>query len=152
MAPFRKFCTITSRVKGDHIYSTKPKNNTKCVCYLEPVNSHSSHAIVVKTKATASNSPGPDSDVTVGHVPDALANVFYQAFELGYIKMTCIITGQSRAAPEGVWVQGGGIEIPCLYDVDIQEEVSQDLRKCLKEKLKSLRETRMETSEQRPQT
>ena len=82
---------------------------------------------------------GPDNDVTVGHVPDALANLLYQPFEFGYTRMTCIITGQSRAASEGVWVQGGGIEIPCLYDVEIQEEVSQVLRKCLKEKLKSLR-------------
>ena len=88
---------------------------------------------------TPSNSAEPDNDVTVGHVPDAQANVLYRQFELGYIKMTCIITGHSRAVPEGVWVQGGGIEIPCLYDVEIQEEVSRDVRKCLKENLKSLR-------------
>ena len=65
--------------------------------------------------------------------------LLYRQFELGYIIMTCIITGHSRAVPEGVWVQGGGIEIPCLYDVEIQEEVSRDVGKCLKENLKSLR-------------
>ena len=42
-------------------------------------------------------------------------------------KMTCIITGHSRAAPEGVWMQGGRIDIPCLYDIEIQEEVSRDV-------------------------
>ena len=41
--------------------------------------------------------------------------------------MTCIITGHSRAAPEGVWMQGGRIDIPCLYDIEIQEEVSRDV-------------------------
>ena len=54
--------------------------------------------------------------------------------------MTCIITGHSRAAPEGVWMQGGRIDIPCLYDIEIQEEVSRDVWKCFKENLKSLRE------------
>ena len=44
----------------------------------------------------------------------------------------CIITGHSGAAPEGVWVQGGGIKIPCLYDVEIQEEVSQYVQKSLR--------------------
>ena len=27
------------------------------------------------------------------------------------------ITGEKRGAPEGVWVQGGGIELPCKYFV-----------------------------------
>ena len=140
MAPvFRKFCTITSRVKGDHVYNAKPKVNATCVCYLEPANSYSSHAIVVKTKERASNSAEPDSDTTVGHIPDTVANVLYRPFELGQIKVMCTITGQSRAAPEGTWVQGGGIEIPCLYDIKIQEEVSREVRKCLKGNLKSLK-------------
>ena len=24
-------------------------------------------------------------------------------------------------APEGVWVQGGGIEIPCFYQIDVKK-------------------------------
>ena len=82
---FRRFCIITSRVKGEHVYNAKPNINAKCVCYLEPANSYSNHAIVVKTKQRVSTSAEPDSDVTVGHVPNAVANVLYRPFEIGYI-------------------------------------------------------------------
>ena len=82
---------------------------------------------------------------------DAQANVLYRQCEFGYIIMTCIINDHSRAVPEGVWVQGGGIEIPCLYDVEIQEEVSRDVGKCLKENLKSLRANADGSAERRLQ-
>ena len=29
--------------------------------------------------------------------------------------MTAEITGEKRRAPEGTWVLGGGIELPCVY-------------------------------------
>ena len=74
---FRRFCIITSYVEGDHIYNAKPNINAKYVYYLEPANSYSSHVIVVETKQRASNSAEPDMNITVGHVPDALANVLY---------------------------------------------------------------------------
>ena len=36
------------------------------------------------------------------------------------VLVSCRVTGQSRSAPEGVWVQGGGIEIPCAYEVKVK--------------------------------
>ena len=152
MAPvLSKFFTMTSRVKGDHNYNAKPKINAKCVYYLQPANSYSSQCYRCQDKRRPPNSAEPDSDVKVGQVPDAQANVLYRQCEFGYIIMTCIINDHSRAVPEGVWVQGGGIEIPCLYDVEIQEEVSRDVRKCLKENLKSLRANADGSAERRLQ-
>ena len=72
MAPvFSKFFTITSRVKGDHIYNAKPNINAKCVCYLLICNQRiviQTNAIVVKTKERPSNSAEPDSDVNIAHI------------------------------------------------------------------------------------
>ena len=31
------------------------------------------------------------------------------------LSMTCEVTGLSKAAEEGVWAQGGGRVIPCMY-------------------------------------
>lgn len=47
-------------------------------------------------------------------------------------------TGQTRSVPEGVWVQGGGLEIPCMYDVFVKKE-HMEQRKTLKEKPRSLK-------------
>ena len=30
-------------------------------------------------------------------------------------EIKAIITGEKRRAPEGTWVLGGGIELPCTY-------------------------------------
>ena len=51
----------------------------------------------------------------------------------GNIYITCEISGQTSSAPEGVWVQGGGLEIPCMYDVFVKKEHTEQ-RKTLKEK------------------
>ena len=48
------------------------------------------------------------------------------------------MTGQSRSAPEGTWVQGGGLEIPCFYEVFLKEGLP-DLKKSLKERLPDLK-------------
>ena len=44
---------------------------------------------------------------TVGHVLDPLVHVL--------APMSETINDVPRLAPEGVWVPGGGIEIPCKY-------------------------------------
>ena len=48
------------------------------------------------------------------------------------IKMTCCASGQSRSAPGGVWVQGGGIEIPCVYEIGVKKGI-KSLRKELRQ-------------------
>ena len=52
----------------------------------------------------------------VGHVPDPLACVLAPMLDGGMIeRMEGTVTGVARSAPEGVWVPGGGIEVPCEY-------------------------------------
>lgn len=38
------------------------------------------------------------------------------------IYITCEVSGQTGSGQEGVWVQGGGLEIPCMYDVFVKTE------------------------------
>ena len=99
-------------------------------CIPEPSNAHSHNAKVVKIKITC----GERDATTVGHVPDSLAEVLYKLLLEKEIKMTCCVSGQSRSTPEGVWVQGGGIEIPCFYQIDIKEGL-KSLRIELRDKL-----------------
>ena len=54
--------------------------------------------------------------------------------------MTCCASGQSRSAPGGVWVQGGGIEIPCVYEIGVKKGI-KSLRKELRDKLIQLVQT-----------
>ena len=48
--------------------------------------------------------------------------------------MTCRVSVQSRSAREGVWVHGGGIEIPCVYEKCVKKGL-RSLRKELRDKL-----------------
>ena len=55
-----------------------------------------------------------------------------------YNYITCKISGQTRSASEGVWVQGGGLEIRCMYDVFVEKEHTEQ-SKTLKEKRQASR-------------
>ena len=55
-------------------------------------------------------------DNIIGRVPDALAQVICPFLKDGTVtSMTGEITAEARKAPEGTWVLGGGIELPCIY-------------------------------------
>ena len=127
---FTPFCTLASRVKGDRVYQANPKINDKCGCFPEPKNQRSLHAIIVKKHSKTGE--------IIGHVSDALAKVLFQPLTDRSISVSCTITGQSRPAPEGVWVQGGGIEIPCSYEVHIQKD-EIEYKKDLKRKISALK-------------
>ena len=93
-------------MKGHHIYRSHFTIGAIFGCELESANIHSSWAIVVM-KSTGE---------TVGHVPDNLAEVLTPLLESGEVQaIKCEVTGLSKAADEGVWVQGGGVVIPCTY-------------------------------------
>ena len=77
------------------------------------------------------------AEQTVGHVPDTLAEVLFQPLVDGNINVNANITGQSSSAPEGTWVQGGGLEIPCFYEVFVKQALPE-LKNSLKEKLSAL--------------
>ena len=102
LAKLRESC-----VKGHHVYRASFTVGAFFDCEQEPSNTRSSWAIVVKN---------PGSGEIVGHVPDNLAEVLSPILSSGEVQiMKCEVTGLSRAAAEGVWVQGGGIVIPCTY-------------------------------------
>ena len=107
-AVYKRFWRITSHVKGDHIYQSRPKINSNFNCEVEQENAYSKHAILVSKKLQKEK-------VIVGHVPDALAAELFQMLKDKTLEMNCSITGKSRPAREGTWNQSGGIEIPCRY-------------------------------------
>ncbi len=96
-----------SSVKGHHVYRSNFTVGTVFDCEQDPSNTKSHWAIVVKK-------PGPGE--IVGHIPDNLAQILSPLLSSGEVQiMKCEVTGLSTAAAEGVWVQGGGIVIPCTY-------------------------------------
>ena len=57
-----------------------------------------------------------ESEKIVGYVPDTLAEILYPLMTTWkIISVTATVEGNHRAAPEGMWVPGGGIEIPSTY-------------------------------------
>ena len=96
-----------SYVKGHHVYRADFVVGVGFSCERELCSTHSEWAIVVKK---------PKSEGVVGHVPDDLARVLFPLITSVKIQsMTCEVTGRTRAAEGGVWMQGGGIVIPCTY-------------------------------------
>ena len=69
----------------------------------------------------------------MGHMPDRLAEVLYKPLMDNNVLVSCWVTKQSRSGPEGVLVQGGGIEFPCAYEVKVKSGL-RELRKDLKGK------------------
>ena len=58
----------------------------------------------------------PESSEVAGHVPDDVARVLISIALLWRNTVHEMCDYQlSKAAEEGVWVQGGGIVIPCTY-------------------------------------
>lgn len=93
-------------MKGHHVYRSDFTIGAIFNCEHEPTNTHSTWAIVVK-KSTGE---------VVGHIPDSLAEVLLPLLTSGEVEsIKCEVTGLSRGASEGVWVQGGGVVIPCTY-------------------------------------
>ena len=102
------------------------------VCSPEPDNRHSKgkSAIIVKK---------PDEDVVLGHVLDALSQIICPMLKDGTIeRMTVKITGEERKAPEGTWVLGGAIELPCSCFIYGNRKEKADVRGKLRKTERSL--------------
>ena len=57
-------------------------------------------------------------ETVVGHIPEPLAQILGPMLKDGTVhSIAAKRTGENRGAPEEVWVQGGGIELPCKYFV-----------------------------------
>ena len=108
-------------MKGHHVFKSESRPGDAFICAREPGNPHSSDTIVVKL--------GDSS----GHVPDPLACILAPMLDGGVI--TCMegtVTSVARSAREGVWVPGGGIEIPCEYVLYGVKKDREKLDKCSK--------------------
>ena len=48
--------------------------------------------------------------------------------------MACRVSGQSNSAPEGLWLKGKAVEIPCVYEIGVKKGL-KSLTKELRDKL-----------------
>ena len=129
---YRRLCTITSvsrEIIAIGLIRELMKSSTPFPCL--PTHIYSHNAKVMKMKNT---NGGEQDATTVRLVPDSLAEVLYKPLLEKEIKMTCRVSGQSRSAPEGVMVQGGDIEIPCVHEIGVKKGL-RSLRKELRDKL-----------------
>lgn len=118
-----KLAKINSTIKGYHVYRNCCEPGDILTCTLEPENKHSRNPIKVSTQ-----------EETVGHVPETLAKVL--APELAretILSMEAEVTGPPTDAPEGKWVLGGGIEIPCSYKIYGMKNKKSELRKKIRD-------------------
>ena len=107
MSNLTTLAKLKSAVKGDHVYRSGVVVGDILQCKLEPSNMYSSHAIIVTY-----------NDNTVGHVPDALAHKLVPLLENSMIVcMEAVVNEEPRDALEGKWTSGGGVEIPCTYNL-----------------------------------
>ena len=75
----------------------------------------------------------------VGHVPEPLAKILYPMMKKWQIlSMKAVITGEKRRAPEGTWVPGGGVELPCIYYVYAAKIHKKNIRKNIEKEEKKL--------------
>ena len=127
-----RIASITSRIKGHHVYEHKYIVGEEFSCFLEPGNPHSprDNAFVVKKRVEDTDK----KETVVGHIPKPLAQILGPMLKDRTVhSIVAKITGEKRGAPEGVWVQGGGIALPCKYFVyglkTSKQRVKHELRK-----------------------
>ena len=104
-----RIVSVASRIKGHHVYSHKYKVGDEFSCSLEPCNPRcpSDNTIVVKTRVEGTDK----KEAVVGHIAEPLAQILGPMLKDEIVhSIVTKITGEMRGAPEGVWVQGGGIE------------------------------------------
>ena len=116
---------ILSRVKGHHVYQYNTVGEDFS-CEMEPSNIYSKNPIAVKEK---------NSNKIVGHIPEPLSKILYPLMKSWKVyEITCTITGPSKKAPEGTWVLGGRIQVPCRYFLYGPKIRKREVRKCIKDK------------------
>ena len=74
------------------------------------------------------------NDDVVGHIPQLLSERLAPLLDSkDGITITGTVTGSPREAPEGRWVPGGGLELPCEYVVRGKEEHRAAVTEALEE-------------------
>ena len=102
--------SLTSAAKGDHIYSSRV-GIRKLFCESELENLFHVHGNALKVVKSKRN-----EDQIIGHLPDSLAEKS--------------IMDKTIAATEGMWMKGGGIQIPCkykLYGNDSYKDIAKNI-------------------------
>ena len=100
---------LTSSIKGHNADNHDYFVGKELIGELEFTNKYSHNSVEVKSK---------NKDVTVGHVPEALAAILFPLRKAWKVyEIQAKITGKSRRAPEGAWILGGGIKFPCQYTI-----------------------------------
>ena len=109
-----------------HVYNHQYKVGEELSCVLEANNAYNKNAIAVKDKNKGN---------IVGHIPESLTKVLYPLSKTWKVyEISCKIKGQSRKAPEGTWVLGGGPEHPCCYSLYGPKIRKREVRDVLKNK------------------
>ena len=112
---------LTSRIKEHHTYNHDYFVGEELICELKFTNNYSYNSIEVKSK---------NKGVTVDHVPEVLAAILFPLRKAWKVyEIQAKIAGKSRRAPEGTWVLGGGIKIPCQYTIIGPKIHKKDCRK-----------------------
>ena len=87
-----KLTTVTSSIKGFHVYQRSPDIGEKLKCVLEETNRFSNTAIKVVE----------DANETIGHIPDELSKVVAPALKKEImLSVEAEVTGHLRDAAEG---------------------------------------------------
>ena len=101
-----KLATVTSSVKGFHVYRRSTSIGEKFKCVLKETNRHSNTTIKVVR----------DANEIIGHIPDGLSKVVAPALKKEIeLSVAAEVTGHLRDAAEEKWTLGGGIEVPYIY-------------------------------------
>ena len=101
-----KLATVTSSIKGFHVYRRSSDIGKILKYVLEETNKHSSTAIKV----------AGDANETIRHVPNELYKVVAPALKKEIVlSVKAKLTGHCGDAAEGKWTLGDGIEVPCIY-------------------------------------
>ena len=102
---------ITSVVKGGHVYRSGVGIAKRSFCELEPENIFNVGGNAVKVVKKDRN-----EETIIGYLPDSLAEKVALMMRRKLIEVVEVeITGESVPALQGMWTQGGGIQILCKY-------------------------------------
>ena len=117
--------SVKSAVKGYHAYRNEFPKGTILECLQEPENKYSESAIIVKKGETV-----------VGHMPEGLCQLFTKLFNDGRVlNISAEITGPPRPSSNGIFVKGGGIEVPCSYKLHGSSDKKVEVRLFLKKEI-----------------
>ena len=98
--------TVTSSIKGFHVYRGNSNISQKLKDVLEEIKRHSNTAIKVVG----------NPNETIGYIPDALSKLVAPALKKEVmLSVEAEVTGHSPLAAEVKWTLGGRIEVPCIY-------------------------------------